>query len=489
MISILQDYSPKDFGGTVTKVHLGQAHMLEPQKSLPTVQRVHQLINGSNDLNSMLMRYPKIELDTDNPWYWDLMGDGTKNVPLVRASLTSGGSAISATDKTGVANSDFYLIFPENYFGDVDVIWGHKIEYQVQILEEPVSIGSEWEYHCKLITGDPALFIPYDELQSGKRFSDLAPYIESTLSKKGGRVNYTSPFRMRNFFTHIRMEDTRPTNMVFQPMAVRIPKSDGTYTDLWQDYADWQFDKQYMEKLNRAMYYSRINKTAQGNVINKGKSGFELAVGAGLRQQIESANVGYYPVGQFSIPYLKDILVDLTEGKLTEDERFFTLRTGTRGFMQFDEAVQDYSNLFVRVQDTNRIDKIGNNNLRFSGQFTEYYGPAGIKVRVELDPIKDDKAMHKELAPNGGTAESLVYDIIDMGTVKGEGNIRKVVWKGNEDIKVVIPGLYNPMDKGGKGMIVGASPIDGYQIHRKGTVGVQVTDPTRCCVLKPNILA
>jgi len=489
MINILQEYQSKDWAGLTTKNHLGYAHMLEPQKSLPYVTMIHQMRFGYNDLDSYLNKFPKIILETDDNWQWDLMGGGMKNVPLVKASLTSNGSAISATDKPGISNGEFYLTFPEYYFSDVDVIFGHKQEYQVRIKDEPLSIGNNWEYRVELVTGDPSLFMPYDELQSGKRFSKQYSLVESTLSKKGGKVNYTSPFRMRNAFTRLRMEDTRPGNMVSRPMGVTMvdPKT-GKKTNLWQDFADWQFDMQFMAQKNKALYYSRINKTASGNINNKGKSGFELEQGAGLRQQIESSNTVFYPTNNFNIQWLINVLLDLSENKLAEDQRKFLLRTGERGMVQFSQAIQDYSNLFVRILDDNRIAKVGGNALEFSGQFMRFKGPQGIEIDVMHDPIKDDRVDNKELHPNGGVAESYVYDILDVGTSNGESNIRKVVCKGSEDIKGYIAGLRDPYSPFGGAPKVMSTAIDGYSVHRMWIGGVQVTDPTRCMVLKPQIL-
>lgn len=60
-----------------------------------------------------------------------------KNVPLIKASLTSNGSAVSATDKVGVDYFRIYLTFPEPWFSDVNLIVGERNElYPIRILDD-----------------------------------------------------------------------------------------------------------------------------------------------------------------------------------------------------------------------------------------------------------------------------------------------------------------------------------------------------------------
>jgi hypothetical protein len=103
-----------------------------------------------------------------------------------------------------------------------------------------------------------------------------------------------------------------------------------------------------------------------------------------------------------------------------------------------------------------------------------------------LDPIKDDPIINKIPHPDGGTAESYTYDILDIGTTNGESNISMVYQRGMEDIKGYEPGLRNPF-VADYSMIqnnIMSNPIDGYVHHRFFMGGVKVTDPTKCLVYK-----
>jgi hypothetical protein len=102
----------------------------------------------------------------------------------------------------GKAYAEIELVFGEQWFSDENVIVGEKNEvYPLQVLADPTPEGGNWVYRVALITGDADLFVPAEELAAGKRFSKDWSLVEQTLSKKGGLVNFTSPFKMRNSFS------------------------------------------------------------------------------------------------------------------------------------------------------------------------------------------------------------------------------------------------------------------------------------------------
>lgn len=487
---LLKEFDPKEWSGLTIKNHLGAAFMVEPQRASKIVTMVHQA-NIGMDLDSFLDRYPSLTLPTDDDFFWELTGSGRKNVPLVAAYID--GSAVSTTSKAGVGFSEFELEFPEAHFSDVNIIVGEKNEvYPIQIIDDPVPSGTNWRYRCKLITGDPALFIPYEELTAGKRFSREWSLVEKTLSKKGGLVSYTSPFKMKNVFSMIRMQETVPGNMIKRPVGVewleKDPKTGAKkMMRAWEEYRDWRFEVQFREEKNKLLYWATYNRADDGTFKNKGKSGYELEQGAGIRQQIESSNVAFYPTNSFDIKWLTNVLLDLSINKLPQDQREFVLRTGERGMVQFSEALEDYAQLYVPLTDSSRVTMSGN-KMTYRGQFLEFMGPQGIKVSVMHDPMKDDLERNKIMHPNGGPAESYVYDILDVGTSDGEPNIRKVYAQGQENIIGYETGLRNPFSLENRVNIM-SNATDGYTMHRGFIGGAMVKDPTRCAIIKPQLLS
>lgn len=487
---LLKEFEPKEWSGLTVKNHLGAAFMIEPQRASKVVSRIH-MANVGMDLDTYLNRFPALTLETDDDFFWELTGSGRKNIPLVAAYVD--GTAVNSASKAGAGFSEFTLLFPEAHFSDVNIIVGEKNEvYPIQIIADPVPSGTNWLYTCKLITGDPELYIPYSEIVAGKRFSREWSLVEKTLSKKGGLTTYTSPFKMKNIFSMIRMQDTVPGNMIKRPVGVEWLEEDpvtGTKKRMraWEEYRDWRFEVQFREEMNKLLYYSTYNRADDGTFQNKGKSGYELEQGAGIRQQIESSNVAYYPTNSFDIKWLTNVLLDLSINKLPQDQREFVLRTGERGMVQFSEALEQHAQLYVPLNDQTRV-SINGNAMTYRGQFLEFIGPQGIKVSVMHDPIKDDLERNKIMHPSGGPAESYVYDVLDVGTSDGEPNIRKVYAKGQENIIGYELGLRNPFSLDNKVNIM-SNATDGYTYHRGFIGGAMVKDPTRCVIIKPQILA
>lgn len=486
-ISPFQMYENDDITGLVTKTHLGYRYGIEPQKASKTATMIHQANSGAT-VAAYLNQFPILELDSDDDFTWDLIGNGKKNIPLIKASLSSGGSAVGVTDKVGKNFTEFYLTFPEAYFTDVNQIVGERNEvYPILILDEPKAVGSYWEYRCRLNTGDPNLFIPYDEVLAGKRFSkDFSP-VEDTLSKKGGGVHYNFPFKMMNNFTMIRMEDTVPGNMIKRPVKFSWKGNDGRIMTTWMDYRTYQFEMQYQDEVAKMIMYSTSNKSDDGGFKIKGKSGYSIKMGAGIKQQMEASN--FYAYSDFNIKKFTEMLLDLTVGKIVMGQREVTISTGEWGMYQFSEALENYSTLYTPARDNFRIYSKGGNTMGFRGQFLEFIGPNGIKVNIIHDSLKDDFERNKIRMPGKqGLAESYVYDILNMGTSDGKPNVQRVYLKGGGDIRGFMPGLRDPFTTDNKQTRIMSSAVDGWTEHRAFTGGAIVYDPTRTATYKPNVL-
>jgi hypothetical protein len=451
---------------------------IEPQKASKLVSRIHQ-INFGMDLDTYLNQFGVKTLDSDEDFTWMLQGTGDKNIPIQ-------GYSASNMAKPGINFSSFTVTFAEKYFAVTEVIVGEKNEkYSLRVMEEPVPNGSYWDYTVQLMTNDPSLFFPPSELAVGKRFSKEWSIVEQTLSVRGGGVNYTSPFSMRNQFSFLRIQDTRPGNMISRPIGHTIIGEDNKKYDVWMQYADFQLERQFRKMKNRLLMYGTSNRAADGTYKQIGDSGYEIKQGAGIRQQMESANSAFY--NKFDIKWLTQILLDLSVGKLSEGERKFVLRTGEWGMYQFHLALEDFASLYTPLFDANRVFKGKGNAMGFRGQFLEYMGPNGIVVQLMHDPMKDDPERNKIKHPDGGLAESYRYDILDMGMVDGEPNIQKVEIKGQGDIVGYVPGLRNPFTPDLQNNAM-ANGVDGYTLHRAAYCGVMVKDPTRTASLIPNLL-
>ena len=474
-------YEGITWSGLTDENHLGRMYLEAPQEASNLASKIYNE-NFGMDLDSYLSSIVGgvKTMETDGDFTWKLIGSAKKNVKLVEARID--GTTLAATDYAGKFFSKFELVFEENHFTDVNVIVGHKNEvYPLRIIGDPVPDGSNWVYTVELLSNSQTAFMPYEELLPGTRFSREYSIVEHSMSLKGGELNFSAPLEMRNSFSKIRMQHKVPGNMHNRPMATAYLDENGKQHTVWTQYEDYMFDHIYRMEKNNLLMFGRSNRDADGNYNQKGLSGRKLKMGAGIREQMESANTSFY--NDFSIDYLLSILLDLSEGRLPTDKRKFVLRTGERGAVQFHKALENNSQLFTPNRDEKRIysvsSAISSMGKGYGGQFIEYIGPNGIEVSLSIDSMYDDKVRNKEYHPDGGVTESYRYDILDIGTTNGEPNIQKLVVKGEEDIWGYQGGFGNPFAKDG----AMSTSEHSYTIHRGCTVGVMVKDPSRTASL------
>ena len=226
--------------------------------------------------------------------------------------------------------------------------------------------------------------------------------------------------------------------------------------------------------------------------MNFGKSGGAIKTGAGLYEQMEVANTMYY--NTFSIKLIEDALYELSASKLDFGDRYFLIRTGERGAIQFHKAVLNTISGWTQfILDNSSIgviektqSKLHTNALSAGFQFTEFKAPNGVRVKVEVDPMYDDPVRNKILHPLGGPAFSYRYDIMYIGTMD-QPNIFKCRIKGDTEYRGYEWGLRNPYT-GQKGNPYMSFDEDAAVIHRMAVLGICVLDPTRTMSIIPAVL-
>lgn len=496
---INQMTTPQTWSGLTTKNHLSKLYMRAPQKVSSFMTKLLAAEYGAT-LESLLSKFPTKYFDTDDDYTWKLIGSYERNLPIVEARFQ--GSVVGAGDTgVGAGGMEFELVFGERMFSDAHMIVGEKNEhYQLLIKEEPKAEGMNWVYRVELMAG--ALNgMPGSELQSGKRFSkDFSP-VSDHLSSKGGDVWFSSPIELRNHFSSIRMQTKVPGSMVdsrvIMPFTVKDPKTGKTIQqDTWMQHLEWNFEYQFAQEKNKLIYFGRNNRDQAGTYGNKSREGFEIKQGAGIRQQMEISNVAYY--NEFSIALIEDMLSELSEGKLSIDDRHFVLRTGERGAIQFHKAVMQeisgWASLGFDNTGTNRIQStsspLHSNAYKAGVQFTEWMAPNGVRITLEVDAMYDDKIRNKIVHTQGGVAESYRYDILDIGTTDGEPNIQICRVKGQDDVRKYIEGLRNPFTGAQNTNPYASNGVDASEYIRACFgIGAIVRDPSRTASLIPTELA
>lgn len=494
--------------GTTTANHLGALFQRAPQKASDVVIQL-LAANRGNTLETFLNQFPTKEFESDDDYYWDVMGSSRRNIPLIEARKEDGVTVVtSADDNLGIGGSKFYLVFPEDWFPDGCVIGGNLNEvYPIRILGEGVSEGTNTVYQCELM-GAITSGIPAERLLSGERFSiDYTP-VETEMSRKVGDIHFTSPVSMRNEWTTIRMSHKIAGNMMDRKVAFGIPMVKNTpdgkqirdTTNMWTHYVDWQFEREWQDEKNAAHAFGRSNRNANGEYLNFGKSSNVIKMGAGIFEQCEVANTIYYNDPSTVMKIILDSLYELSEGKLNFNDRKFIINTGERGAGLFSaEAKRNTSGwlpLFTNSdQNPAAISKVAskfapNNGVKVTDyQVTEWQAPNGVYVKLNVDPFYDDKVRNKVQMPGlGGVAMSYRFDIWYIGSSEDVPNIQKAAIKGQGEYRGYESGFRNPFT--GEANINNMSNSeDSATVHKYATFGSIVYDPTRTMAIIPAILS
>lgn len=487
------------------------AGMINPENTLDAMykrspQRITNMmikllaINRGRSLEALLNMFPTHEIEDDRDFYWELIGSSRRNIPLVEARYL--GSVVTDSDfNVGQGGARFELVFEEHWFFDGETIVGNKNElYPVRIVKEPKAEGTNFVLEVEIMSGG-SNGIPGEELIRGTRWSVEYAAAGRGLSRDQGGVRRVTPISMRGDVSTLRISHKIAGNAQNKKVAIGIPVIDKagnkkSFASLAM-YEDWLVEQEFSVYKNRALMFGRTNRDYQGEYHNLDKSGWQIKMGSGIREQMEFANNFYYD-GEFDLDMLEEILLTLSEGKLGFSERTFMLRTGERGAYGFHKAVLDSTSGWsshVANPGTNKIDTISKssselhkNSLKAGFQFVEYLAPNGVTVKIEVDDFYDDKERNKIRFPGSrGVAESYRYDIFYIGTPEAP-NIQKVRVKGQEEYRGYRWGFRNPFTgQANNGQM--SHDEDSAIVTKFCQLATIVFDPSRTAQIIPEILA
>lgn len=458
-------------------------------------------IHRGRSLEALLAKFPVHEIDDDRDFYWELIGSSRRNIQLVEARY-KGATVTDSTFNVGDGGAKFELVFEEGWFFDGETIVGEKNElYPVRIIAEPKPEGTNMVYTVECFGGNTQNGIPGEELIAGKRFSVDYAAAGRGLSRDQGGVRRVTPISMRGDVSTLRISHKIPGNAQNKKLAMGIPVVDKAGNkksfNTIAMYEDWLVEQEFSMYKNRALMFGRTNRDTKGEYSNFDKSGWAIKMGSGIREQMEFANSFYYD-GEFDLEMLEEILLTLSEGKLGFRERVFMLRTGERGAHAFHKAVLNSTSGWATnlgAPGTNKIDTIQKtsselhtNALKAGFQFTEYFAPNGVTVKVEVDDFYDDKERNKISFPGSrGVAESYRYDIFYIGTPE-QPNIQKVMIKGTPEMRGYRWGFRNPFT-GQMNNATMSHDEDSAIVTKFCQLASVVYDPSRTAQVIPEVLA
>lgn len=497
-VNLLGKFQTREFSywkGLTKDNHLGAIFQRAPQKATNLMVQLLAYQRGKT-LDTLLNQFPTREFENDEEYTWDVISSSRRNIPLLEARDEDGVVVEDNGKMIGAGTAPFYLVFPEDWFADGEFIVGNLNEiYQFRVLGDARMEGTNAVYKVELAGGNTE-GIPAERLLAGEKFSIEAAFVESELSRKVGDVRFSSSVAMRNEFSTIRIQHKVPGNKINRKLAVGIPVVDNgkvTTMNMWMHYVDYEVEQQFSDYKNNALAFGRSNRNANGEYMNIGKSGVSIKTGAGLYEQMEVANTMFY--NQFSLKLIEDALYELSAAKLGMGDRYFLIKTGERGAIQFHKAVlkevSGWTQFTLNGEALGIIQKtqsnLHTNALSAGFQFVEYKAPNGVRVKIDVDPYYDDPVRNKIQHPLGGPAFSYRYDIMDIGTMD-QPNIFKCAVKGDTEYRGYQWGIRNPFT-GEKNNPYMSFDEDAAVIHKMATLGICVLDPTRTLSLIPAVLA
>jgi len=492
-ISKLQVVDPKHWSKLTRESHLGWLGMMDPQYINKSIDRIYEVNYGADNIVSFIDQFPTHYIDEDGPYRWMLQGSEERNIPLVEARLTPDGSAVSDDDKPGLGRSRFYMLFPENYFSATSVIVGeYPDDYKLRVVEDPVDLGGSWRCTVELHTGDDNLFVPVDDLEGGTRWSEEYGLAEYELSKRGNEVHHAGPLMMENVPSVIRKNYEVPGNMITKgknhPFAFAFVDQDGNTQTRWIDKLGWDFMRQFRWDKARLLLHGKSNRLDDGSFGAKGESGNTLRAGYGLYEQMEGGHFKYF--NKFDLDNLTDFAMEISVGKLKEDNRKFVLSTGEYGAYDFHKAASEKADSFSWLHSDHNFKTEGGKVILEEGQMMKYRTINGIEFSIIIDPMKDDQVRNKVPHPRGGLASSRTFDLWDFGTTNGNPNIQKVAVKDNEEFFGYIPGMrdpFSPYNKQSSPRMMATSK-DGYAVFKQYIGGIMLRNPLKTGRFIPSIL-
>lgn len=497
-VNLLGKFQTREFSywkGLTKDNHLGAIFQKAPQKATNLMVQLLAYQRGKT-LDTLLNQFPTREFENDEEYTWEVIGSSRRNIPLLEARDEDGVVVEDNGKMIGAGTAPFCLVFPEDWFADGEFIVGNLNEvYQFRVLGDARMEGTNAVYKVELAGGNTE-GVPAERLLAGEKFSIEAAFVESELSRKVGDVRFNSSVAMRNEFSTIRIQHKVPGNKINKKLAVGIPVVDNgkvTTMNMWMHYVDYEVEQQFSDYKNNALAFGRSNRNANGEYMNVGKSGVSIKTGAGLYEQMDVANTTHYNV--FSLKLIEDALYELSAAKLGMGDRYFLIKTGERGAIQFHKAVlkevSGWSQFTLNGDALGIVQKtqsnLHSNALSAGFQFVEYKAPNGVRVKIDVDPYYDDPVRNKIPHPLGGPAFSYRYDIMDIGTMD-QPNIFKCAIKGDTEYRGYQWGLRNPFT-GEKNNPYMSFDEDAAVIHKMATFGICVLDPTRTLSLVPAVLA
>ena len=401
----------------------------------------------------------------------DMMGD-VKFQWAVQGRLNRPSTLTGTNVGAGLANAAFFVEFEENYFNPNDTIKFADGNIAI-IIGEPVASAGGYTYQMKLQTTDAAAFVATTALAVGISVGKVSTAF--TEKSERGFENHAYPDWYVNY-----IGTSRKACSISGSAITDVTWIEAGGQRLWYFTAEQQCRMEFLYELEKNTWYGQTTMDVNGNSVVTDMNGLPIVQGDGILRQIDSSNVDTFS-GNLSESILTDFLgqLQLNTGNTKEEWVVFT---GTRGRINFHEAMKDYI-----VSTGNYMwHPVYGKEIGIGSNFTQY-SALGSRITLIQNWIFDDPNLNgNNINPATGLpfeSERMVFMNIGS-TTDGVSNVeRKTKGAGGINRSMItryIPGMVNPMDPSS---MMAATPRDSFDVEYMSESGIVIRNPLSCGML------
>lgn len=391
---------------------------------------------------------------------YDVMTRLRKTRPVAKAPAN--------TTNLGQGGAFFKLTFPDKWFIK-DYILVSKSGVQARIMTEPTPNGANYDYTLRLVSPDPAAFMPADDVADGRPFAQMFAPVGTDWSR-GNASNWEAPAKIRHKLTTVRKSYSYSGNAKHEVVEIGLPTKSGGTSKFWVDFEEWQYMLQWKEECEMYYWYGQQSYDENGVTRMLDENGQPVVIGPGLLEQIQNKET--YSI--LTANKIKNIIRDVFYGMSDGQNKQVTLYTGIGGADEFDRAMKaelDASS-YRQFNDGKFVSGSGR-NMELTGFFTTYQHIDGHVVRVVKVPLFDHGAVAQASAKHPRTGlpiESYRMVFVDQSNYNGQPNLSMVTRKNREMLRWAVAGSTVPT--GFQGNDLRASDIDGASVHFLKVAGI-----------------
>lgn len=423
-----------------------------------------------------------IELD-DIQFTYPVMGKLNKASVVYSTEYSSG-------DKPGLNNTRFYATMATNWIKRFYVIQSQSgTQAYVHSDGEPVAGG--YRYELTLAQGGPGDFCPLTDLDPGIKWVDLFTQVAESESRST-ESKMVMPGMFKNQMGFMRAGISWAGNAANKVMKIKMSRDGAGETEVWMDYAMWQFEERWLEECEHYYWYSRYNRLQDGTIpLKDALTGKVIPTGSGILEQITNKST----YSELTYNTISNKVGDALFGQTDTEGMNITLMTGTGGRREFHRAMMNAGAQFFGSY-SSIADKFvtgSGSALMLGGYFDGFYHVDGYTIKVKYNGLFDTGRV-AEASPlhpvSGLPLESYRMVFIDDSDVDGSPNIKHVAQKGRSFIQGVARGL-TPMPRsldilggnksGGTTDTLNLATVqDKSEYTRMKSAGIQIMRANRC---------